>query len=63
MHVEVPKFESEEREFTLKIVEIMYGLLPYYCLDYPFIEEIAGIMREEIKSVEMAFGQHEEKYQ
>lgn len=58
MHVEVPKFESEEREFSLKIVEQLYGLFPYYCLDYPFIEEIAGMMREEIKSVEMAFGQH-----
>lgn len=58
MHVDVPKFESEEREFSLKMVEQLYGLLPYYCLDYPFIEDIAEIMREEIKSVEMAFGQN-----
>ena len=35
----------------------MYGMLPYYCLDYAFVEEVVRMMREEIKSVEIVFEQ------
>lgn len=62
--MELPRFEQEEREFPLRVLEEMYGMLPYYCLDYDFVEEVIAMMREEIKAVEMPFEQAvEAKYQ
>lgn len=39
------------------MIEEMYGMLPYYCLDYGFVVEAVKMMREEIKSVEIVFEQ------